>query len=140
MPPRRIPQPPDDTRVPFWTAPGYFRTVTKEAVEPRCQWCGRELTFLVGRGRPRRYCRQSCRQRAYELRQRQLAGTLRSNEVPISLTHFERLRDGVYRLTTALEDVDLDLAEDGDYEAAFRHLYEAATELRDFELVVATGK
>jgi len=89
------------------------------------------------RGRPRQYCRQSCRQRAYELRRRQLTGTLQAHEVPISVSDFERLSDGVYRITAALEDVDADCAEDGDFEAAFRHLYAAAVELRGFELAVS---
>ncbi len=116
----------------------YFRNVTQMTEGDRCGWCRRELVPTGGRGRPRRYCRQSCRQRAYELRRRQLAGTLQSNEVPITLTDFERLRDGLYVVSSALDDVDLDLSEDGDYEAAFRHLYAAASGLRRFDLVVAT--
>lgn len=110
--------------------------MTKQPEGARCGWCGRELVITDGRGRPRRYCRQSCRQRAYELRRRQLVGTLRSTEVPIRLIDFERLRDGLYIVNSALDDVDLDLSEDGDYAAAFRHLYAAASGLRGFELVV----
>lgn len=117
----------------------YFRTVTKQDITPRCRWCGHVLAVAVGPGRPKLYCRQSCRQRAYELRRRQLAGALRPGEVPITTDDFERLRDGVYRLTSALEDVDLDIAEVGDYEAAFRHLYEAASDLRAFEFAIAAG-
>jgi hypothetical protein len=62
---------------------------------------------------------------------------LQSNEVPITVTDFERLRDGLYVVSSALDDVDMDLSEDGDFEAAFRHLYAAASGLRGFELVVA---
>jgi hypothetical protein len=53
------------------------------------------------------------------------------------VTDFERLRDGLYVVSSALDDVDMDLSEDGDFEAAFRHLYAAASGLRGFELVVA---
>lgn len=59
------------------------------------------------------------------------------DEVPLPLSQFEHLRDGLYRLTSALEDVDGDLAEDADYGSAFRHLYNAATELRGFEIEAA---
>ncbi|HXY46132.1 MAG TPA: hypothetical protein VEH29_18240 [Acidimicrobiales bacterium] len=113
--------------------------MTKYTKGPRCGWCGRDLALGgSGRGRPRQYCRQSCRQRAYELRRRQQAGTLQRHEVPISQADFERCRDGIYAITAALEDVEVDLAEDGDFQAAFRHLYAAATELRGFELTVST--
>ena len=114
-----------------------FRTVTKPNDTATCRWCGRELAIVIGPGRPREYCRQSCRQRAYELRRRQLAGTLRSGEVPVSWSDFERVRDGLYALSTALDDVDGDLADDGDFEAAFRHLYQAASDLRGVELEVS---
>lgn len=36
----------------------------------RCSWCGRRLPDPAGTGRPRRYCRRSCRQRAFEARRR----------------------------------------------------------------------
>lgn len=71
------------------------------------------------------------------MRRRQLAGTLRSDEVPIAAADFERVRDGLYALTAALEDVEADLADDGDYEAAFRHLYRVAMDLRGLELEVS---
>lgn len=37
-----------------------------------CAYCGRSFTASSGPGRPRKYCRRSCRQRAFE--QRRLAG------------------------------------------------------------------
>ena len=40
---------------------------------PTCQWCGTEL-HSSRRGRPRKYCSQACRQRAYEQRNA-IAGT-----------------------------------------------------------------
>jgi hypothetical protein len=47
------------------------------------------------------------------------------------------VRDGLYALSTALDDVDADLADDGDFEAALRHLYQAASDLRGVELEVS---
>ena len=43
-------------------------TVTEDV--PRCAWCRRRLPPAAATGRPRRYCRRSCRQRAFEARRR----------------------------------------------------------------------
>jgi len=45
-------------------------TPSPEAVDRRCAWCRRRLPEAARTGRPRRFCRSSCRQRAYETRQR----------------------------------------------------------------------
>lgn len=39
-----------------------------EGDAPRCAHCGRRFTPNTGVGRPGKYCRRSCRQRAFELR------------------------------------------------------------------------
>jgi archaellum component FlaC len=59
--------------------------------------------------------------------------------VPISEVDFETLRDGVYELNAALEDVDADVRETGDYKAAFLHLRRAASALGGVEVTVASG-
>ncbi|MFZ4519810.1 MAG: hypothetical protein ACOYOP_15585 [Microthrixaceae bacterium] len=43
-----------------------------EGAEPpaRCAWCRRTLPEPAATGRPRLYCRRSCRQRAFEARRR----------------------------------------------------------------------
>ncbi len=71
----------------------------------RCAWCGSLIGEKSGKGRPRRYCRSSHRQRAYE--SRQLAGTrgLESDDVLISRSSLERHRDFLYILEAAYEDV-----------------------------------
>ena len=50
---------------------GYTRLqsqgVTRRSRPQPCRWCGREVAD-AGMGRRRQYCRQSCRQRAYEHR------------------------------------------------------------------------
>lgn len=56
--------------------PSRFVTVTKlrsgveVPVVRRCAWCARRLPAPARTGRPRAYCRRSCRQRAFEARQR----------------------------------------------------------------------
>src|SRR5690606_41079704 len=44
-----------------------FVTVTEQR---RCRWCGRPFDVAPAPGRPRLYCRRSCRQRDYEARRR----------------------------------------------------------------------
>lgn len=48
--------------------PTSFVTVTER--RQRCGWCGRVLPEAAATGRPRTYCRRSCRQRAFEERRR----------------------------------------------------------------------
>jgi hypothetical protein len=41
-----------------------------DMTDARCAWCRRRLPAPRGTGRPRVYCRRSCRQRAFEARRR----------------------------------------------------------------------
>ena len=63
----------------------------------------------AGPGRPRRYCRPSHRQRAYEARREATRRGLGPDEVLLSRRSWETLRDALYRLETATEDVAGDL-------------------------------
>lgn len=72
-----------------------------------CRWCGRDVSD-AGLGRRRQYCRQSCRQRAYERR----ASINRANDivlpadaVVLSADEAADLADRVYQLRCAAEDV-----------------------------------
>jgi hypothetical protein len=84
--------------------------VTRRAHPQPCRWCGRDVTD-AGMGRRRQYCRQSCRQRAYEQRaslSRGDAGTLPalpSNAVVLSADDAADLSDRVYQVRCAAEDV-----------------------------------
>lgn len=42
--------------------------MVKASRNTSCLWCGKPVIPQEGRGRPRKYCRPSCRQRAYESR------------------------------------------------------------------------
>lgn len=86
-----------------------------------------------GPGRPGRYCRRSHRQRAYESRALARDRQLAADEVLISARTLAELKDALYVLESALEDVDRDLADSADphrHREALWHLYGAAASLR----------
>ncbi|MGH3914684.1 MAG: hypothetical protein ACRDTC_14950 [Pseudonocardiaceae bacterium] len=97
-----------------------------------CAWCGSRLP--AGRaGRPRRYCAQACRQRAYEQRNAGQRAGLADDAVVLSAREFDDLTDRVFQLRCAAEDV-LTAVIDGAAAAELRRL---ATDLtiaaRDLE-------
>lgn len=70
-----------------------------------------------GTGRRRQYCRQSCRQRAYEQRAQfngGLATSLPPDSVVLSADEAAALSDRVYQVRCAAEDVATALAEGAD--------------------------
>lgn len=80
----------------------------------RCAWCGRGFEATAGPGRPRRYCRASCRQRDYEARRRAAELGLSEGELVVARAELEDLRDRLYVLRCAVEDVERDLAENAE--------------------------
>jgi hypothetical protein len=96
--------------------------VTRRVRPQPCRWCGRDVTDS-GLGRRRQYCRQSCRQRAYE--QRASINGAKGAAVPpdavvLSADEAADLSDRVYQVRCAAEDVTTALDEGA-----------AATELRE---------
>ncbi|MFB9907018.1 hypothetical protein [Allokutzneria oryzae] len=77
-----------------------------------CGWCGQRLADGEGRGRPRRYCGHSCRQRAYERRAAMQRGGLPEDAVVLSAAELADLQDRLFQLRCAAEDVAT-AAEDG---------------------------
>ena len=75
----------------------------------RCRaWCRRPLP--VGRARaPPPVLQGSCRQRDYEARQRARELTLGDQELIVARAALDRLRDELYVLACAVEDVERDL-------------------------------
>lgn len=74
-----------------------------------CRWCGREVGD-AGLGRRRHYCRQSCRQRAYEQRAALLKDPAKGIDLPadavvLSADEAAQLSDRVYQVRCAAEDV-----------------------------------
>ncbi|WP_176797920.1 hypothetical protein [Actinopolyspora mzabensis] len=82
-----------------------------ESLEPRtgtprhCSWCGRRIPGAGSVGRPRMYCAQSCRQRAYERRAAVQRGGLPEDAVVLSGAELDDLQDRLFQLRCAAEDV-----------------------------------
>lgn len=100
-----------------------------------CAWCGGAFTYAAGPGRPQRYCRTSHRQRAYEARREARRRDLGPDEVLITRRSWGLLRDALYRLEAAAEDVAIDLgagrSTKQDYVEALAHLTAAVRDLQD---------
>jgi hypothetical protein len=80
--------------------------------EPRrCGWCRRVLPEQGSVGRPRQYCGQACRQRAYEQRSATSKAGLSGDVVLVNRTELDGLQDRLYQLRCALEDVQTLLSE-----------------------------
>ena len=75
----------------------------------RCGWCGRPFEPTAGAGRPRKYCRRSCRQRDYETRRRAAELGLGEDELIVTRRELDELRDRMYVLAQTLQDVERDL-------------------------------
>nr|WP_238886560.1 hypothetical protein [Mycobacterium sp. IDR2000157661] len=78
--------------------------INKRLRPQSCRWCGREVAD-AGLGRRRQYCRQSCRQRAYEQRAQIKGTTLAPDAVVLSADEAAELSDRVYQVRCAAEDV-----------------------------------
>jgi hypothetical protein len=79
--------------------------------ERRCGWCRRVLPQQGSVGRPRLYCGQACRQRAYEQRSATSKAGLPGDVVLVSRAELDGLQDRLYQLRCALEDVQTLLSE-----------------------------
>ncbi|MCX2714717.1 hypothetical protein [Mycolicibacterium sp. J2] len=75
-----------------------------------CRWCGREVAE-AGMGRRRQYCRQSCRQRAYEQRAQVKGTSVAPDAVVLTAEEAADLADRVYQVRCAAEDIATAVAE-----------------------------
>ena len=109
--------------------------MTYSSKPARCEWCGGEFRISRGPGRPPRYCRRSHRQRAYEARKIAAERGLSADEVLISRRTWNQLRDALFRLEAASEDVAMDLmagrSTKAEYVDALAHLSAAVRDLQD---------
>jgi hypothetical protein len=111
---------------------GRFRHVTKSPDTLRCRWCGRSFDVKRGPGRPRAFCKASCRQADYVARQRSAEVGLNESELIVARQALDELRDKLYALEAAVEDVDRDLAvaeSEQDLRDALQWLLDAARPL-----------
>jgi hypothetical protein len=65
---------------------------------------------VPGPGRPREYCRRSCRQRDYEARRQSADLGLGDMQLVVARADLDALHDRLYALEAAIEDADRDLA------------------------------
>src|SRR3546814_12090561 len=73
-------------------------------------WCGREFPITPGPGRPKLFCKAACRQADYLARQRSAEAGISEAELIVTREALDELRDKLYVLEAALEDVERDLA------------------------------
>ena len=92
-----------------------------------CAWCGRRLPDSGRIGRPRRYCAQPCRQRAYERRAAVQRGGLPEDAVVLSAGELADLQDRLFQLRCAAEDV-VTAADDGAGPGELKNLAAAVVE------------
>ena len=78
-----------------------------------CRWCGREVADS-GLGRRRQYCRQSCRQRAYEQRAQIKGTSVPADSVVLTAEEAAELSDRVYQVRCAAEDMATAIDEGAD--------------------------
>jgi endogenous inhibitor of DNA gyrase (YacG/DUF329 family) len=108
--------------------------------EVRCGWCRRVLPERTGRGRPRRFCSQRCRQWDWVARQRAGELELSEGELVIARAELDALHDELYVLACAVEDADRDLSAANAKMSAkelreiLEWVLEAARPLRDREI------
>jgi hypothetical protein len=89
----------------------YHFVMTKSDDERRCGWCSRVLPARDGPGRPRVFCRQACRQASFVAGRRRTELGLSEAELIVARQSLDELRDKLYVLEAAIEDVERDLAE-----------------------------
>ncbi len=92
---------------------------------------------MPGPGRPREFCKQGCRQADYVARQRSAELGLGEAELIVTRTALDDLRDRLYVLEAAIEDVERDQAaaeSDQDLRDALAWLLAAAKPLVDHGL------
>ena len=82
-----------------------------DGAERRCGWCRSVLPAQESVGRPRLYCGQACRQRAYEQRSAAAKAGLSADVVLVTRAELDGLQDRLYQLRCAIEDVQTLLTE-----------------------------
>ncbi|BDH57557.1 hypothetical protein [Tsukamurella sp. PLM1] len=75
-----------------------------------CAWCGREVVS-EGPGRTRKYCRRSCRQRAYESRAALTGTALPTDSVVLTAAEADAVGERMFEVRCAAEDVRTAIAE-----------------------------
>ncbi len=75
-----------------------------------CEWCGRDISTNT-MGRKRKYCSQSCRQRAYEARNNLSKTSLPEDSVVLSQEDADAIVDRIFQVRCGAEDLLIALEE-----------------------------
>ncbi len=98
----------------------------------RCAWCGKEMADNPS-GRKRKYCDQSCRQRAYEQRKLLEGTAIPADSLILSAEKAEMLHDQLFELRCAAEDISTAVAEGEDRSGVQTLTEELVTLAREIE-------
>lgn len=88
----------------------------------RCAWCRQPIARSDGPGRPKKFCSQKCRQWDWVSRQRAAELELSENELVVARTELDELKDLVYVLQCAVQDVRTDIASGRQTQQSLREL------------------
>lgn len=97
-----------------------------------CAWCGRSVA-ASGQGRRRKYCKQSCRQRAYEQRALTEGTSIPEDAIILSATEAADFADRMFALRCAAEDVATAVAENVDRDTLREMTHELLTLAQEAE-------
>lgn len=99
--------------------------------------------MTAGPGRPKEYCRRSCRQRDYEARRQSASLGLGDGQLVVARAEIDALHDRLYALEAAVEDAERDVREAAaptasDYREALEWVLAAARPLLE-QRIADTG-
>ncbi len=100
--------------------------------QPTCEWCGNEVA-TSNRGRPRKFCCQACRQRAYEQRNAVAGTQIPAAAVIIRPERVTEIQDSLFELRCAAEDIQTANAEGANPEEVSQLCDELVTLARNIE-------
>ena len=98
------------------------------ATEDReCAHCGRPFVAEAGTGRPRKYCRRSCRQRAFEARRHEGDLAWGDRRLVAMARELATLEDAIDRVRVAVDELRADVEDERpvDGRALLDHLDDA---------------
>ena len=111
-----------------------LKVVPNDSADPstvvKCRWCRHTIATRQGRGRPREFCSQACRQWDWVSRQRAAELELSETELVVAREELDNLKDLIFVLQCAVNDVTADLA-------SSRHTKDSLRELTEWLLEAA---
>ncbi|MEK9884552.1 MAG: hypothetical protein VW442_07745 [Acidimicrobiaceae bacterium] len=103
-----------------------------------CGWCRRPIEARSGRGRPKQFCSQKCRQWNWVAQNRARELELGEGELVMARKELDSLHDALYVLACAVDDTQRDLDDSPDDPQELRRmlkwLLDSAKPLRDYEM------